>query len=68
MRDTFFYIPQEKMPRLASIYSPTENEAMSKVNEGPNETWEGVFVYTTDYPYQKEQTYFFGGSGLVSTA
>jgi len=41
---------------------------MSKVPEGPIETWGGAFVYTTSYPNQKEKTYFSGGSGLVSTA
>jgi len=54
MHDTYFTLPKDKFPRLASLY---------KLNAA------GQLVKLDNYfPYPAVQTYFSGGAGLVSTA
>jgi CubicO group peptidase (beta-lactamase class C family) len=54
MKDTYFTLPQSKLPRLASLYK------MGKDNT--------LIPATGYFQYPNEQTYFSGGAGLVSTA
>jgi len=54
MQDTYFTLPQNKYPRMATLYK--------KGNDGR-------LITATGYvQYPKVQTYFSGGAGLVSTA
>jgi CubicO group peptidase (beta-lactamase class C family) len=54
MPDTYFSIPADKFPRLASLYQLNRAGKLDKV--------------TKYFPYPAPQTYFSGGAGLVSTA
>lgn len=54
MEDTYFTLPREKFPRLATLYIMGANGKLEKV--------------TMYFPYPEPQTYFSGGAGLVSTA
>ena len=58
MRDTYFYLPAAKQPRLATLY--TEDAAK---NTAPMAPQGGL---TPDYP-KAPGTYFSGGAGLSST-
>ena len=58
MKDTWFYLPNDKQPRLAKLY--TEDAAKKTV---PMQPRDGM---TPDYPNAKG-TYFSGGAGLSST-
>ena len=63
MNDTYFYLPQQKVKRLTSLYGIDSSGQLKKL-EGVDQT--GVF---TDYVLHAENTnYFSGGGGLVSTA
>ncbi|HXM41298.1 MAG TPA: serine hydrolase domain-containing protein [Bryobacteraceae bacterium] len=52
MRDTFFYPPDDRRPRLATLYSKSPNGLMRAENQ------DGFSL----------KTYFSGGGGLMSTA
>ncbi len=65
MRDTYFYLPDEKAARLVTLYryngTSYERYTQEKMQE--------VFPHSSpDYPLSGSRTYFSGGSGLVSTA
>jgi CubicO group peptidase (beta-lactamase class C family) len=63
MKDTYFYLPKEKYPPLATLYTEDSTEHAVKMPEhmGIN----GDFY--RDYP-NTAGTYFSGGGGLSSTA
>jgi CubicO group peptidase (beta-lactamase class C family) len=54
MQDTYFSLPQNKFSRLAALYRIGPDGKLANVNRY--------------FPYPKEQKYFSGGAGLVSTA
>lgn len=54
MNDTYFSLPAEKFQRLVPLYKLGTDGKLSKA--------------TGYFPYPKEQKYFSGGAGLVSTA
>ena len=54
MHDTYYTVPADKYPRMASLYKMNNNGQLEKV--------------TKYFPYPANQTYFSGGAGLVSTA
>jgi CubicO group peptidase (beta-lactamase class C family) len=56
MVDTDFYVPEEKIDRLAAMYGPTEDGSLQLVD--PPETSK----------FSKPRRYLSGGGGLVSTA
>ncbi|QDA61143.1 serine hydrolase domain-containing protein [Hymenobacter jejuensis] len=58
MRDTYFYLPANKQPRLAALY--TQDAAKNTIKTGPRD---GMIP---DYP-KEAGTYFSGGAGLSST-
>ena len=64
MKDTYFYLPGDKVSRLASVYRPVR-EGLRKLGEEP--IHEGPVLFSTSYPYRGPRTYFSGGVGLVST-
>lgn len=66
MKDTCFFVPEEKLKRLAVAYAPLANGGLRRldsqiINEGP-------FSYCADHPYKGAKRYYSGGGGLCSTA
>jgi len=66
MEDTGFFIPDEKVGRLAAVYEREEDSAIRRVGEEPQPGDHGM-VHTVTYPYKGSKSYFSGGGGLVST-
>lgn len=64
MKDTYFFLPEDKVSRLASVYRPAR-DGLRKLTEGPIR--EGPVLFSTSYHYRGPRTYFSGGAGLVST-
>jgi CubicO group peptidase (beta-lactamase class C family) len=67
MKDTCFFIPDDKLARLATAYSYIPEKGLQPILEKQT-IEEGAFVYSSDYPYRGPRTYFSGGGGLCSTA
>ena len=66
MTDTHFYIPAEKLDRLAVVYAPDENKKIQRSKEGVL-MHNNTIPYSVDFPYNQPQSYFSGGGGLCST-
>jgi CubicO group peptidase (beta-lactamase class C family) len=67
MKDTSFYLPPEKLARLAALYNPgKDGQGLVRVGEGLMK--DGRLVYSANFQYKGPNTYFSGGAGLVSTA
>jgi CubicO group peptidase (beta-lactamase class C family) len=66
MKDTGFFLPDEKVPRLATAYTYYPEKGLQPILEGQI-VKEGTLSYSADYPYRGPHTYFSGG-GLCSTA
>ena len=66
MRDTYFFPPESKVPRLATAYSFVEGRGLTRFPDTPIQ--EGTFSYSADYPYSGPKKLFAGGAGLVSSA
>ena len=65
MVDTHFYLDDNKVGRLASVYTSTEDGGMRELG---NETVVNDYlVYSATYPYSGPGSYYSGGAGLVST-
>lgn len=60
MDDTWFYLPEDKVNRLADVQ--TKNE------DGEWITYTGTEYYDASYPVNGAKTFFSGGAGLSSTA
>jgi CubicO group peptidase (beta-lactamase class C family) len=61
MNDTYFYLPDSKKDRIASLYGITSKGVMTPI--------ESVYEYHSDLKtHQLNRSYFSGGGGLVSTA
>jgi CubicO group peptidase (beta-lactamase class C family) len=67
MKDTGFFLPPEKVARLATAYTYYLEKGLQPFRDKQT-IEEGAFVYSADYPYRGPQTYFSGGGGLCSTA
>jgi CubicO group peptidase (beta-lactamase class C family) len=67
MKDTYFYVPDEKVSRLATAYTYYPGKGLMPIVDG-QVVREGTTVYSADYPYHGPRTYFSGGGGLSSTA
>ena len=67
MKDTAFFLPDEKVPRLATAYTYYADKGLQPILE-KQAVKEGQFSYSADYPYRGPRTYFSGGGGLCSTA
>ena len=73
MNDTYFFLPEDKVSRLAAIYEYDENGYLIKLvtkKIGPsfNDTTINTNIYDPTYPYQGPRSCFSGGAGLSSTA
>jgi CubicO group peptidase (beta-lactamase class C family) len=64
MKDTYFYIPQEKQSRLSQLY--TEDSLKHAIKMPEKIQLNGDFY--RDYPNTKGGTFYSGGGGLASTA
>jgi CubicO group peptidase (beta-lactamase class C family) len=66
MKDTYFYVPENKLSRLAAAYTWYPEKGLSRFPDTP--IAEGNFVYSADYPYRGPKKLYAGGAGLSSTA
>lgn len=66
MKDTYFYLPEDKEARLAAAYTYYEGKGLERFPEKP--IVEGAFSYSADYPVRGPKKLFAGGAGLCSTA
>ena len=67
MKDTAFYFPEDKVPRLATAYTYYPEKGLQPILDN-QVVKEGSLSYSADYPYRGPHTYFSGGGGLCSTA
>jgi CubicO group peptidase (beta-lactamase class C family) len=67
MKDTCFFLPADKVSRLAAAYAYYPDKGLQVIPEG-KVMKEGDLSYSSDYPYRGPRTYFSGGGGLCSTA
>jgi len=61
MKDTHFYLPDDKRDRLAAVYNQDADGAIVRAPDGPGMQTQGQYV---DGPRKS----FSGGAGLLSTA
>jgi CubicO group peptidase (beta-lactamase class C family) len=66
MHDTFFYVPEDKQDRLATVYTWYQSNGLARFPDTP--IIEGSFAYSADYPIRGPKKLFAGGAGLCSTA
>lgn len=66
MMDTHFFVPDDKVSRLAAVYKRTEEGHLERFSEEPVAINDTAF-FSVSYPYQGPRTYFSGGAGLCST-
>ena len=66
MKDSYFFLPDNKVDRLATAYSYDDSKGLSRFPDSP--VTEGAFRYSADYPYRGPKKLFSGGGGLASTA
>ena len=66
MKDTHFYVPENKLNRLAAAYTWYPEKGLSRFPDTP--IVEGAFSYSADYPYRGPKKLYAGGAGLCSTA
>ena len=66
MKDTYFYLPDGKVDRLAVAYTYYDGKGLQRFPDAP--ITEGTFSYSADYPYHGPKKLFSGGAGLSSTA
>lgn len=59
MKDTYFYLPEDKKSRLAILYTQDKEGNTIKAESRPD--------FNTDYP-KENGTFYAGGAGLSSTA
>jgi len=66
MKDTCFFVSDDKVTRLAAAYTYYEGKGLERFPEQP--IVEGPFSYSADYPFRGPKTLYAGGAGLSSTA
>jgi len=66
MKDTYFYLPDNKVDRLAAAYTYYDDKGLQRFPDTPIS--EGATTYSADYPYRGPRKLFAGGAGLSSTA
>ena len=67
MKDTGFFPPEEKIPRIATAYAYHADKGLQPILDD-QVLKEDRITYMADYPYRGPRTYFSGGGGLCSTA
>src|ERR1700722_2923870 len=66
MTDTYFYVPDNKVDRLATAYTYEEDKGLNRFPDTP--LFDNAMPYSADSPYKRPKKLFSGGAGLVSTA
>ena len=66
MKDTYFFVPDDKVNRLAAAYTYYADKGLNRFPDTP--IVEGPFSYSADYPYRGPKKLYAGGAGLCSTA
>jgi len=64
MTDTYFYLPNDKAPRLATLYAYVDGQGLIE-SQG---TEADIKLDNPNYPITGARSYFSGGAGLSSTA
>ena len=67
MNDTFFKVPNDKLPRLVAAYVPEQPTGIQRLEPGKLLNYSGTPL-SSDYPTADTHRYFSGGGGLCSTA
>jgi CubicO group peptidase (beta-lactamase class C family) len=67
MNDTYFFLPEDKVSRLATAYTYYPEKGLQPIGDGQIVP-EGQYTFSADYPYRGPRTFFAGGAGLSSTA
>jgi CubicO group peptidase (beta-lactamase class C family) len=67
MKDTYFFLPEEKVARLATAYTYYAEKGLHPILD-QQVVPEGEVNFSADYPYRGPHTYLSGGGGLCSTA
>ena len=65
MKDTYFFLPEEKVSRLATLYEPVEDGGLKAYPDSVVERKH--LLFSAGFPYEGSNTYFSGGTGLCST-
>ncbi len=63
MIDTYFYLPEQKAERLATLYA-VDDEGDLRVAEGDESS---IYLDNPRYPVEGARTFFSGGGGLSAT-
>ena len=66
MKDTYFFLPDDKAARLATAYTYYDGKGLQRFPDHP--ITEGTMIYDADYPIHGPKKLFSGGAGLCSTA
>jgi CubicO group peptidase (beta-lactamase class C family) len=66
MKDSYFYLPEDKVSRLAVAYGIFEGKEATRFPDKP--VTDGFLTYSASYPIAGPKKLFSGGGGLVSTA
>jgi CubicO group peptidase (beta-lactamase class C family) len=71
MKDTHFFLPQDKVDRLTAVYARGEDGKLAKFEKFSGAGWFGskakTLNYDSTYSYQGPQKLFSGGGGLNGT-
>lgn len=72
MKDTSFFVPEDRLSRLVALYEPTPEGKLRKVErqvvvKGMGSDVKSM-IYDPFYGYKGDRTYLSGGAGLHSTA
>ena len=65
MTDTHFFLPPEKVQRLAAVYNQLPGGPIKRMGDDADDS--GNLVYSASFHYKGPRTYYSGGAGLVST-
>ncbi|HET9528879.1 MAG TPA: serine hydrolase domain-containing protein [Blastocatellia bacterium] len=65
MKDTHFFLPEEKLPRLAAVFNQMPDGSIKRMGDEPSE--QGYLIYSSTFHYKGPRSYYSGGAGLVST-
>lgn len=71
MKDTSFFVPAEKVGRLAALYEPSMKGGLNKVDKRAARSFISdtpSLIYDSLFSSEGPKTYFSGGAGLHSTA
>lgn len=65
MKDTYFFLPDNKVDRLAAAYTYYDGKGLQRFPDTP--LTDGTLTYSADYSYRGPKKLFSGGAGLNSS-